>query len=99
MHPSQFAGLAAQAVASAPPLFVTPADPSVVLPADVREQLQQALLSSKPGSVFVCDCAVKIYHQVDGLWILSEDLANFHSPQNQSVMVDDGENDTDEEGD
>lgn len=62
-----------------PPIIVTPVDPECRLTREECEELERRIKSADTGDVVACPVPINIYHYVDGLWILSEDLAEFHT--------------------
>lgn len=67
-----------------PPIIVAPVDPECRLTKEACLELENRIRAADMGSVIVCPMPVNIYHWIDGLWILSEDLADFHAPPQQA---------------
>jgi hypothetical protein len=62
-----------------PPIIVAPVDPECRLTKEECDELERRIKNADLGDTIVCPVPVNIYHWIDGLWILSEDLAEFHA--------------------
>lgn len=62
-----------------PPIIVAPVDPECRLTKEECDELERRIKNADLGETVVCQVPIQIYHYIDGLWILSEDLATFHS--------------------
>lgn len=62
-----------------PPIIVAPVDSERHLSKMECDELERRIKDAEPGEVIVLPFAVNLYHNFDGLWIHSEDLAEFQS--------------------
>ena len=92
---------AAQAVPAAKPaILIVPEEHDPAIGYENMGKLRAELMSAKPGDSFVFPYPVRIYHQIDGFWVESRDLAAMVAPPGLPLTEDDdGVNDEDDDED
>ena len=96
--------VAAQAAAAAPPakpaILIVPEEHDPSIGYENIAKLKAELDIAKPGDSFVFPYPIRIYHQIDGFWVESRDLAAMVAPPGLPLTEDDdGVNDEDDDED
>lgn len=83
-----------------PAILIVPEEHDPSIGYENMGKLRAELMSAKPGDSFVFPYPVRIYHQIDGFWVESRDLAAMVVPPGLPLTEDDdGVNDEDDDED